>query len=115
MVILKDARKRIGGGWSTRVWNDCWIPNTQTRRVISPRGQSSEDMVVVELFNERANGWNSMIIRQLFLPFEQERILNIRINESKPVDCLCWDLEKDGCYSVRSAYRILAGEDGVAA
>uniref|UniRef100_A0A803N666 RNase H type-1 domain-containing protein n=1 Tax=Chenopodium quinoa TaxID=63459 RepID=A0A803N666_CHEQI len=50
------------------------------------------------------------MINELFLPFERERILGIPLSSRLPEDRLCWDLEKDGEYSVRSAYRAISGD-----
>lgn len=100
-------RWRVRNGESIRVWHDPWIPGTQSRKVISPSGLASREMVVGSLINPILKTWNIEVISQLFLPFEQERILSIPLSSRLPDDCLCWDLERDGVYSVRSAYRAL--------
>ncbi|XP_074271630.1 uncharacterized protein LOC141595562 [Silene latifolia] len=69
-------------------------------------------MKVVELLNVERDGWNEERIRELFLPFGHERILSIRISDSSPGDYWCWDAERDGIYTVRSAYKLLT-KDGV--
>ncbi|XP_074288147.1 putative mitochondrial protein AtMg00310 [Silene latifolia] len=97
-VVLLGARKRVGDSKSIWVWADPWIPNTQSRRVISPRGEQVDDLRVCELFNEDGVTWNEEKLATLFLPFECERIQQIRISESKPPDEWCWELEKDGQY-----------------
>ncbi|XP_074298165.1 uncharacterized protein LOC141628985 [Silene latifolia] len=98
-VILSGARRRVGDGWSTKVWLDPWIPNTQSRRVLSPRNGSDISLKVAQLMNDDYNGWNEELIGALFLPFEQERIRTIRISDIKPMDDWCWDHTKDGQYS----------------
>ncbi|KAK9689070.1 hypothetical protein RND81_09G033300 [Saponaria officinalis] len=93
-VLQLGLRRRIGNGLSTRVWHDPWIPATQSRRVISSRNEAREDMLVAELFEENGTGWCTEQIRHIFLPFEQERIMNIRLSLSRPEDSWCWELEK---------------------
>lgn len=51
--------------------------------------------------------WNVDLLKQVLLPFEVERVCKIPLSRRLPPDSLCWDLEKDGVYSVRSAYRAL--------
>ncbi|KAK9678329.1 hypothetical protein RND81_03G150300 [Saponaria officinalis] len=104
---MKGVRKRIGNGLDTRVWVDPWIPGTQTRMVLSSRTEETNDMRVAELLNNEGNGWDLQKLQRYFLPVEQERILAIRISSLKPEDSWCWELEKDGVYSVRSAYKKL--------
>ncbi|XP_074308855.1 uncharacterized protein LOC141643553 [Silene latifolia] len=113
-VILLGARRRIGDGWSTKVWMDPWIPNTQSRRVLSPRNGSDMSLKVAQLMNDDYNGWNEELIGALFLPFEQERIRAIQLSDIKPIDDWCWDHTKDGQYSVRTAYHLLMGRGGEA-
>uniref|UniRef100_A0A803MUC9 RNase H type-1 domain-containing protein n=1 Tax=Chenopodium quinoa TaxID=63459 RepID=A0A803MUC9_CHEQI len=54
--------------------------------------------------------WNVAKVKELFLPFEQERILSIPLSVRLLNDSICWDLEKGGDYSVRSAYRAIFGD-----
>ncbi|XP_074266422.1 uncharacterized protein LOC141589691 [Silene latifolia] len=103
-------RRRIGNGLSTRVWHDAWLVGTQTERVLFPRVDGHDAMVVAELMNTTCSGWNTELISSLFLPFECERIKNIRVSELKPEDTWYWVAEKDGIFSVKPAYRRLAGE-----
>ncbi|XP_074315639.1 uncharacterized protein LOC141651843 [Silene latifolia] len=106
--IWNGLRRRIGDGQSTRVWTDAWIPNSQSGRVLSPCVPGHEDMLVGDLLDE--NGWKNELVDELFLPFERDRIRQIRLGVHRPRDEWYWCSEKDGVYSVRSAYRCLAGE-----
>ncbi|XP_074315459.1 uncharacterized protein LOC141651657 [Silene latifolia] len=99
-VLEQGLRKRIGDGLSTRIWLDAWIPGTQTGRVLSPRVQGHEDMLVSELMEKNGGGWKDGLISTLFLPFERDRICNIRVNTSRPSDEWYWNVEKNGIYTV---------------
>ncbi|XP_074293374.1 uncharacterized protein LOC141620388 [Silene latifolia] len=103
-------RKRIGDGLSTLVWRDAWLPGTQMGKVVSPCINGNENMKVAELMEEHGGGWRRDLLESLFLPFEQERIESIRLSEHRPRDEWFWNEEKDGIYSVKSAYRRMAGE-----
>ncbi|XP_074313542.1 uncharacterized protein LOC141648722 [Silene latifolia] len=75
--------------------------------VLSPRQNADSDMVVADIWRADGASWDTTKVRNLFLPFEQDRILNMRISTTKPEDKWGWDLEKDGEYTVRSAYNVL--------
>ncbi|XP_074313399.1 uncharacterized protein LOC141648569 [Silene latifolia] len=66
-------------------------------------------MVVAGLLD--ANGvWRDDLINSLFLSFERDRIYSIRISTQRPSDSWFWVAEKDGIYTVKSAYRRLVGD-----
>ncbi|XP_074304372.1 uncharacterized protein LOC141639082 [Silene latifolia] len=111
-VLEQGLRRRIGDGLSTRVWRDAWIPGTQTGKVISPRRGIDENMLVASLLRPNGMAWDTSKVRSFFLPFEQERILRIRLSLNEEGDKWFWSPEKDGIYSVRSAYRILVKDYG---
>ncbi|XP_074314640.1 uncharacterized protein LOC141649867 [Silene latifolia] len=67
-------------------------------------------MEVVELLKPDGGGWWTKKINQFFLPFEVERITNIRLSPNEGDDLWYWVHEKDGFYSVRTAYKMLAGD-----
>ncbi|XP_074314415.1 uncharacterized protein LOC141649629 [Silene latifolia] len=104
-AMENGLRRRIGDGLSTRIWVDAWIPCTHSGRVLSPCGPGHEHLRVADIID--GNGWRE---DTLFLRFEQERIRNIRLSTNRPHDVWYWSREKDGMYSVKSAYRFLAGE-----
>ncbi|XP_074306459.1 uncharacterized protein LOC141641706 [Silene latifolia] len=67
-------------------------------------------MRVAELMQPNGGGWDMVKINNLFLPFERERITNIQLSSNDANDFWYWGLEKDGLYTVTSAYKLLAGE-----
>ncbi|XP_074282921.1 uncharacterized protein LOC141607469 [Silene latifolia] len=66
-------------------------------------------MKVAHLMKPDKTGWNEQLLDELFLPFEKDRIRNIRLRDSSPADDWCWDPSKDGEYSVKTAYHLLYG------
>lgn len=47
-------------------------------------------------------------MQQLFHPFDAEEICKIKIPRVNIEDCVAWHYEKNGGFSVRSAYRLAA-------
>ncbi|XP_074318329.1 uncharacterized protein LOC141655135 [Silene latifolia] len=108
-VLGLGLRRRIGDGLSTRVWGDAWVVSNQMGRVITPQPPGHADMRVADLLIDGGKAWNGQLIDDIFLGFEGARIKNIRLSESAINDEWFWCAEKDGVFSVRSAYRLLAG------
>uniref|UniRef100_A0A803M6S1 NADH dehydrogenase [ubiquinone] flavoprotein 1, mitochondrial n=2 Tax=Chenopodium quinoa TaxID=63459 RepID=A0A803M6S1_CHEQI len=79
--------------------------------VLSPRGTTNVDLEVGDLIDVNKKCWDCVAVSNTFLPLDCDRILSIPLSERLPDDCLCWDLEKDDNYSVRSAYRALFNDD----
>ncbi|XP_021753633.1 uncharacterized protein LOC110719026 [Chenopodium quinoa] len=102
-------RWRVGNGENIKIWSDQWIPGTQSLKVISPRGNSDPEMKVCDLIDEENACWKVDLLTQLFPPFEVDRVINIPISSRLPSDSLCWDLEKKGDFSVKSAYWAIWG------
>lgn len=46
----------------------------------------------------------------LFIPFEVDRILSIALSHRLPRDTICWDLEKNGNYSIKSSYHAIVND-----
>ncbi|XP_074302822.1 uncharacterized protein LOC141635723 [Silene latifolia] len=109
VVLVKGLRKRIGDKWSTKVWQDAWLPHTPYGRVLSPCTQGNKELLVGELLNADG-GWKEEKLTELFLPFEKERVLNIRVSSNRPSDIWYWKPEKDGIYTVKLTYYLLARE-----
>ncbi|XP_074321457.1 uncharacterized protein LOC141657967 [Silene latifolia] len=104
-VMERGLRRRIGDGTETRVWGQAWLPLTHTGRIISPCPQGLESMCVAELMMPNAAEWDEDKLNQTLLPIDIQRVRDIRISPNKPPDIWYWGGEKDGLYSVRSAYK----------
>jgi hypothetical protein len=50
--------------------------------------------------------WNEQLVQNLFATETTQNILNTPLHQQVDTDRLVWKAEKNGCYSVRSAYRI---------
>jgi len=58
------------------------------------------------LINQSTKVWNEQLIRQIFLAETARSILNTPLYQQVHTDSLIWKAEKNGCYSVKRAYRI---------
>ncbi|KAK9673871.1 hypothetical protein RND81_12G195100 [Saponaria officinalis] len=110
-TLLKGVRRRVGDGASIKIWSEPWIPGTQTGLVISRKQEDCAWEHVSELMVTGRMQWDAEKVRRGFLPFEAERILSIPLSARGLDDSWFWPWEKDGEYSVRSAYKILHGWD----
>ena len=88
-----------------------WPNPTQSLRVLSSRGTNNSNLVVGDLIDSAKKCWDATVTSSSFLPIDQERIMSIPLSSRLPEDTLCWDLEKDEVYSVRSAYRTMFDDD----
>ncbi|XP_074314656.1 uncharacterized protein LOC141649887 [Silene latifolia] len=111
-VLGVGLRRRVGDGVSTLVWRDPWVAGTHSGKIISPRGGADPGLRVADLLVEGSREWNAALVGGLFFPFEVERILKMRVCEQLSPDVWCWVGERDGSYSVRSAYRLLVKQEG---
>lgn len=86
------------------------MPDLRCIEANNSTGLLSEDALVSELIDEDTKHWNRGLI---FLCFERnvaQQIINTPLSFRLPPDELVWNWEKDGEYSVRSAYHLLCDE-----
>lgn len=93
----------VGDGVKIHIWNDCWIPNSASRKVIIVWGNRVLTMVS-ELIDPSTREWDEQLIRDNFWPIDVDRILQIPIYHQQTEDFVAWHLTKNGIFSVRSAY-----------
>ncbi|XP_074296243.1 uncharacterized protein LOC141624234 [Silene latifolia] len=110
-VVELGLRRRIGDGADTYIWKDAWIVGTQTGRVISPCFGDPNVLKVADLMLGNGGGWDEQKLATYLLPFEQERVRNIRLSTGQASDSWLWCFERDGIYTVKSAYRLLEGDN----
>nr|GMD06114.1 uncharacterized mitochondrial protein AtMg00310-like [Ipomoea batatas] len=89
---------------------DPWLPSRDNPWISTPVYDQLRNATVNSLMNEELNGWDVEILNDLLLERDRHLVLKVPITMSKGVDSLYWAGEVDGRYSVRSAYRLLAGE-----
>ena len=82
------------------------MPRSDALKISSPT-KTSRLQRVVDLMLHNPRRWNNEpLVRQIFLFDEAEEILCIRIPEIEDLDILSWHFEKNGIFSVQSAYKL---------
>ncbi|MED6110492.1 hypothetical protein PIB30_043489 [Stylosanthes scabra] len=66
---------------------------------------------VNELILPDERSWNVNLIRELFLPFEAQQIIEIPIPRTDQVDTLIWKKARDGVFKVKLAYHEIKAEN----
>jgi hypothetical protein len=87
-----------------RIWRDNWLPRQEELKVVSDKGRSR--LVRVSSLIDDQGRWDEGLIRRNFLPIDAEVILKIKLSDRRPEDFLAWQHERNGCFSVRSVYRL---------
>jgi hypothetical protein len=106
--VEKGCYWSVGNGENINVWKDNWIQqkgNSHTWSTIAP---NTEHLKVKDLMLDNYNEWNAILINQLFLPFEAQKILNIPIIDKTQNDTLTWDGTTDGNYTVKDGYQAIS-------
>jgi len=70
----------------------------------------SRDFNVQSLLSEHGKSWNVPLVQQIFSTDTAEAILNTPLYDQVTHDRLIWKSERNGCYSVRSAYQLCVEE-----
>jgi hypothetical protein len=102
-TLKKGHIWRVGQGTSINIWDDEWIPSSNSRKVITPKGQHIITRVN-ELIDPITNMWDIDLVNQTFWPVDARRILAIPLSQHMMEDFVSWHFTKTGIFSVRSAY-----------
>ncbi|TVU37137.1 hypothetical protein EJB05_10434, partial [Eragrostis curvula] len=108
-ILKRGIIKRVGPGSSIDIWKDNWIPGIDS---LKPRVRLDEAQVgkVNELFIPGTRVWNEALVKESFISMDAEEILKVKPAIHGATDFFAWAFEKNGYYSVRSAYRVLKKE-----
>ncbi|XP_062028872.1 uncharacterized protein LOC133744858 [Rosa rugosa] len=103
-LLQESVYWQIGNGTQVNIWSDSWVPSL-------PSGQPDvnatalEEVAGVQDLISNTGSWNVELINRLFSVEEAEAILSIPLSSRNVEDRLVWKLERDGKYSVKTAYR----------
>ena len=93
----------MGSGEKISIWNDCWIPSSPNRKIMTRRGNILLT-TVDELIDFESGDWDEQIIRENFWQIDAERILKIPLAIGMMTDFVSWHFNKTGTFSVKSSY-----------
>ena len=105
-VLKQGLIKRIGDGKSTLIWGCNWIPRTGMFRPLYSEKRNPPTFVS-ELIDHTSMTWKTEVVQHFFNQMDSEAILQIPLSMSKQEDCWAWHHERNGIFSVRSAYRMM--------
>jgi hypothetical protein len=106
-LLKKGLIWRVGNGAQIRAWRDPWIPRGDYKAV-APRRCCRYRWVSDFL---RPDGtWDEQRVAHFFAAEDATEILKIKASTRNDADFLAWAPEKQGIYSVRSAYRLALEE-----
>ncbi|KAL0011169.1 hypothetical protein SO802_006277 [Lithocarpus litseifolius] len=104
----------VGNESSIQVLGDRWISNHPTNKVLHPNYDLLGEMVVSDLINPKIHVWRSELIYSSFDQDDAEAICRIQLSRRHVVDSIIWSYNKNGNFSVKSAYKVarrIQGED----
>ena len=105
-TLKQGLIKRIGNGADTNIWTDNWLPREEMMR---PYGSISPNppTYVSELITSMTASWNRQLVQQTFMPMDAIAILGMPICTRNIADFWAWFHEKNGTFTVKSAYKML--------
>lgn len=106
VVLEQGLIRRIGTGEDTHIWRMNWLPRDGLLRPVAC-GQANPPHMVSELIDTTTASWDRQKLQSFFAPMDREIISNIPISTRRQSDFWAWHYERKGCFSARSAYRML--------
>lgn len=99
-IVKKWVRWSFGNGQKVRIWEDKWVPNSSSYKVVSPRVLSSQASIVSDLIDVEDKGWNLDLLQRLqmvyFLLGVPIKLLWIRIGLLQVLQV--WTVMVCGCF-----------------
>jgi hypothetical protein len=89
---------RVGNGEKINIWQDPWIPSSQNKKVITPRG-ALVFIKVSNLIDPITKQGDVDILQSLLHPVDVQRILQIPLHNRGFDDFITWSLTKHGRYT----------------
>ncbi|KAL0443901.1 UNVERIFIED_CONTAM: hypothetical protein Slati_2112800 [Sesamum latifolium] len=103
-VLAAGLRWRVWDGSSILIMGHPWIPRLDSfQPICRPASLPPDSCVVALLMDDKV--WNIDLIKKEFCPLDTESILDIKVHEGER-DNLVWHFDKQGRFSVRSAYNV---------
>ena len=96
----------MGNSRLIHIWEDKWLPTPTTYNDISPPRPFDDFIMVSALIDHETRRWKVELIRAVFLPFEDDMILNMPLSYNLPEDKLIWTGNRRGDFTIKSAYYI---------
>jgi hypothetical protein len=96
---------RVGNGSKIRAWRDPWIPRECSHLPKSAQGRCRYRWVVDFLLPD--GSWNQQRLQLYFTADDIEEIIKIKTSRRNKEDFVAWFPEKNGMFTVRSAYRLM--------
>lgn len=93
------------------IWEEPWIPTLCWLKPFGPRPRAPNIKNVSDLLLPNTLVWNQKLLFELFLPLEVEAIQKIKLKHCGGENQIIWLIEKNGIFSVKSAYNWLQMED----
>jgi len=105
-VVRGGARWRIGTGATIPILNEPWLSNGDVIGSDTPRAHFVHNFTVNSLMNLYDKRWNEQVVRQVFSDDIAHKILRTPLFSQVDDDTIIWKAERNGRYSVRSAYML---------
>jgi hypothetical protein len=106
LLLLKQGLIwRIGNGEKINGWRDSWLPRIHNMK---PRAGKTNTRIrkVSQLLTNDSTSWNVELVRNIFYPEDADWILNTKLPSSHGDDFPAWQMERNGIFSVKSAYKL---------
>jgi hypothetical protein len=87
------------------IWSDAWVPSIADRKITTPRGH---DIIstVCELIDPVTGQWDEELVNETFSPVDVQHVMAIPLPTNEMDDFVAWSFNKNGVFSVRSAYHV---------
>jgi len=109
-IVRGGAKWSIGSGATIPILNEPWLPNGECIRSDIPGAHFVAHFNINSLMNLHAKSWNELAVRQVFSVDIANKILHTPLIPQVDADRIIWKAERNGRYSVRSAYRPCVSE-----
>jgi ribonuclease HI len=106
-ILMRGCRWSIGSGTNIRVMNDPWLRGDDGAWIPSPQAQGVYDLCVNDLMVQNMHVWDTGKIESIFPLHIAKRILELPLLSTVHDDSIVWVDNINGCYSVKSGYKVM--------